>query len=50
MTVANGHKPSGAYDGYINFSDAQLIEVFAEKRLMLRQPKEPKAQKARALF
>lgn len=30
VMAVSGHKPSGVHDGYINFSDQQLTDAFAE--------------------
>ena len=41
VMAASGHKPNGVHDGYVNFSDAQLIEAFSKADLMA--PPKPKS-------
>ena len=47
VMTCSGHKPSGVHDGYINFSDEQLVEAFREKGLML-SPAQRAVAKAKA--
>ena len=47
VMAASGHAPSGVHDGYINFTDAQLVEAFRDKGLMLSPAQRAKAAKAR---
>ena len=48
VMAASGHKPNGVHDGYINFSDAQLIQAFSKAGLM-SPPKAKSAARAKAL-
>jgi integrase len=43
VMACSGHKPNGVHDGYVNFSDAQLVEAFAKAGLM-----SPRAQSEKA--
>ena len=47
--AASGHKPNGVHDGYVNFSDAQLIEAFSKAGLMA-PPKPKSAARAKAML
>ena len=47
VMAASGHKPNGVHDGYVNFSDAQLIEAFSKAGLMA-PPKPKSAARAKA--
>jgi integrase len=48
VMACSGHKPNGVHDGYVNFSDAQLVEAFANAGLLLPPSQRKKAVKARA--
>jgi hypothetical protein len=45
--AASGLKPNGVHDGYVNFSDAQLIEAFSKAGLM-SPPKAKSAARAKS--
>jgi integrase len=47
VMAASGHKPNGVHNGYINFSDAQLIEAFSKAGLM-SPPKAKSAARAKS--
>ena len=49
VMAASGHKPNGVHDGYVNFSDAQLIEAFSKAGLMA-PPKPKSAARAKAYW
>jgi hypothetical protein len=48
VMACSGQKPTGVHDGYINFTDEQLVDAFREKRLLLPAAQRAKAQKATA--
>ena len=47
VMAASGHKPNGVHDGYVNFSDAQLVEAFSQAGLM-SLPRAKPASKAKS--